>query len=263
MVLTLGTSYEKAIASERRFLADSSRIAGLFFGIAEVLCRALILALLLASAFVLAGSASCLAQLPRSETQLDFNIPTQPLARALVAYGARAGLEVFYDAVLAEGRRSAEVTGSLTPAAALQTLLRGTGYVARTTGPNSFTIVRAPSEEAFVGAAPDAARRLYEPYFATIQTQISDVLCQGAGSALARNEILVQFWLTPSGVITQAEVVRDNGDLVGDQTLAAAMRGVAVGAPPAGMPQPVNMVIFPPFSPPKGCRPANGLRRAG
>jgi hypothetical protein len=225
--------------------------------------RASILAILLASGFSIVGSASCLAQFSRPDTRIDFKIPAQPLARALVAYGAATGLEVFYNAALAESRRSAEVTGSLTATVALQTLLRGTGYVARTTGPGSFTIVRAPPEEAVVDATLEAERRLYEPYFATIQAQISDVLCRSGGSALERSEILVRFWIAPSGVVARAEAVGDDGELADDQTFAIVIRGVAVGAPPAGMPQPVDMVIFPPFGAPKGCRPANGQQRAG
>lgn len=226
--------------------------------------QASILTLLLVSSFVLIGSLPCLAQSSRSEARIDFDIPAQPLARALVAYGTATGLEIFYNAALADRQSSFEVAGSLTPTVALQTLLRGTGYVARITGPGAFTIVPAPREAALVDPALDAAaRRLYEPYFATVQAHISDALCRSAGSAVERTEILFQFWLEPSGVIARAEVVGDNGNPADDQTFAAIMRGVAVGAPPAGMPQPVNMVIFPPSRTSKGCRPAAGQRRAG
>jgi hypothetical protein len=227
------------------------------------LIQASILAFLVVSSVIIIGPASGLAQSSQPEAKVDFNIPAQPLAHALVAYGAATGLEVFYNAALAEWRHSSEVAGSLTPMVGLQTLLRGTGYVVRTTGPGAFTIEPMPREAALAASAADAARRSYEPYFATIQTQISNGLCRSAGTALERAEILLQLWLAPSGVIARAEVVGDDGNPADDQTLAVAMRGVAVGVPPVGMPQPVNMVIFPPSKTSKGCPPVGGQRRAG
>lgn len=222
-----------------------------------------ILALLVVSGAIMFDPASGFAQSSQPEAKFEFNIPAQPLARALVAYGAATGLEVFYKAGLAEGQHSAEVAGSLTPTVALQTLLLGTGYVARTTGAGAFTIVPTPREAARATSTADAARRSYEPYFATVQAQISDFLCRRAGADFEHAEILLQFWLAPSGVIARAEVVGDNGNPADDQTFAVAMRGVAVGVPPAGMPQPVNMVIFPPSKTSRGCGPVSGQRRAG
>lgn len=80
--------------------------------------QASILTLLLVSSFVLIGSLPCLAQTSRSEARIDFNIPAQPLARALVAYGTATGLEIFYNAALADRQNSFEVAGSLTPTVA-------------------------------------------------------------------------------------------------------------------------------------------------
>ena len=232
--------------------------------------QASILALLLIPSFAIAGSAPALApslELERgsapvaatgAETPVDFNIPAQPLARALVAYGAATGLEVFYNAALAERQRSAEVIGILTPAFALQILLRGTGYVARSTGPGAFTIAPGPGEPAPASVVPDAVRRSYEPYFATIQTQIGDILCRSADIASRRDEIVFRIWLTPSGMITRAEVVGNDGTLAEDQTFAAAMRGLAMGVPPAGMPEPVNLVIFPSSNTSRACRSGGG-----
>jgi hypothetical protein len=221
------------------------------------------LALLVASAITTVGSASAFAQSTQSEAPADFNIPAQPLARALMAYGAATGLEIFYDAALAERRNSPGAVGPLTPAVALQNLLRGTGYVARATGPGAFTIAPEPRETALAAAASDAVRRSYEPYFATIQGQISDVLCRSADLAAEPKEIVFQLWLAPSGVISQAEVVGDDETPAGDQTFAAAMRGLVLGTPPVGMPQPVNIVIFPPSKASKECRAVNHQRRAG
>jgi hypothetical protein len=220
-------------------------------------------ALLLGANFTIAGSAPALAQSSGSEARIDFNIPAQPLARALVAYGAVTGLEVFYKAALAERRKSAGVLGSLTPTVALQILLRDTGYVARTTGPGAFTIELEPHEANPTTGTSDTARRIYEPYFAVIQAQISDVICRSADIVSGHDEIVFQLWLAPSGQVARAEVVGDDGNPAEDQTFAIAMRGLAIAAPPAGMPQPVSMVIFPAAKTSKACRSGGGQRRAG
>jgi hypothetical protein len=218
---------------------------------------------LLAAGFTIVGLAPAFAQSSSSEARIDFDIPAQPLARALIAYGVATGLEVFYNAALAERRDSAEVRGLLAPTIALQILLRNTGYVARTTGPGLLTIGPRPREEAPETAISDVALRGYEPYFAAIQSQISDVLCQSADIVPGHDEIVFQLWLAPSGLIARAEVIGDNGIRAEDQSFADALRGLAIGPPPAGMPQPVNMVIFPPFKSSKTCRPDGARRRPG
>lgn len=203
-------------------------------------------------------SPSAFAQSSRPETSVKFNIPAQPLARALATYAAVTGLEVFYNAALADRQVSAEVVGPLTPAVALQTLLLGTGYVARTTGPGAFTIMPEPREATVAAVGAGSVGRLYEPYFATIQARVSALLCRNAEIGLEPADVFIRIWLAPSGLIARAEVVDDGDHPARDQTLANAMRGVAIGAPPAGMSQPVNMVIFPPSKASERCRPVEG-----
>ncbi|MGY3618312.1 hypothetical protein [Bradyrhizobium sp. USDA 10063] len=131
-------------------------------------------------------------------------------------------------------------------------LLLGTGYNARSTGPGVFTIAPATRTSVADPAAPTAAQA-YRPYFATIQARVSDALCRNALIAAARDEVLFRFWLAPSGLIARAEVVTDDGTLAGDQTLAVALQGIVIGAPPADMPQPVNMAIYPPTGSSTSC----------
>lgn len=213
----------------------------------------------LVMAAALLGAESGKAQDTVADRPISFNIPSQPLSRALVAYSAATGLEIFYKAALAEGQTSTDVVGTLTPTAALGELLRGTGYAAKTTGPGALTIVPRAHETA---PASDTARRIYEPYFAAIQTRVADALCSNA--AIASAEVLFQLWLAPSGVIARAEVIRDDGGRSADQTLAAAMRGLAIGTPPPqGMPQPINMVVFPVSKTSSECRRVDRRRGGG
>lgn len=212
------------------------------------------------AAITIIGSAG--AQLRASDAKMTFNIPAQPLSRALLTYGAVTGLEVFYNSALAEEQRSLEVVGIMTPTIALQQLLRGTGYVAKVTGPGAFTIIAMPRETTASAAAAAIARRRHEPYFAAIQARISDALCRKAEMAATRREVFFRFWVAPSGAVALAQVIGDDGEPADDQTHATALRGLALVAPPAEMPQPINMVIFPPVGSSKACE-ADAAQRGG
>ena len=94
-------------------------------------------------------------QPPPASGLRTFDIPAQPLADALIAFGAATGLQVFYDGALAVGRRSAPAKGLFTPMQGLQTLLRGTGYAPHATDDaDTITIVMAPSQPAWPTALP-------------------------------------------------------------------------------------------------------------
>lgn len=185
------------------------------------------------------------AQPLASDAPAPFDIPAQPLADALVAYGAATGLEVFYDGSLAIGRRSAAVKGVFTPIAALQTLLRGTGYVHKTTPyVDTVSVVRAPHEPA---AAQIATLNRFEPYFAVIQSRITEVLCKQDYAKTGDEKIMISLWLDPSGVVSRAQVLGSAPDGERRRSIQSGLQGLHVGqAVPAGLPQPVALVIFPP-----------------
>ncbi len=96
-------------------------------------------------ALVLAGLSAGLALAPAAAqaqpAAIAFNIPAQELNGAVLAFGQRAGIQVFSDAARLAGRRSGAVVGTLTPAEALGRLLAGTGLTYRFTGANRVTIV--------------------------------------------------------------------------------------------------------------------------
>lgn len=73
----------------------------------------------------------------------SFDIPAQPLATALTAFGQQSGLQVSARAPLVEGKTSTAVKGDLPPPAALSQLLTGTGLSFRVTG-GTVTLEHAP-----------------------------------------------------------------------------------------------------------------------
>lgn len=74
---------------------------------------------------------------------VSFSIPAQPLSGALRAFIRATGWQVGYAAGLLDNRQSQAVAGRLTPGAALQSLLSGTGIAARMTGDGTVTLVDA------------------------------------------------------------------------------------------------------------------------
>ncbi|HTJ03339.1 MAG TPA: TonB-dependent receptor plug domain-containing protein, partial [Methylovirgula sp.] len=91
----------------------------------------------------------------RSVTPVNFNIPSQPLASALAAFGRQSGVQVSLDAAVSEGIMSQPVVGRYSPEAALQRLLSGTGIAFRLTSDRTAVLASAPT-----GPVPDGTVQL-------------------------------------------------------------------------------------------------------
>lgn len=186
---------------------------------------------------------------------IAFNIPAQPLSRALIAYGEVTGLEIFYKAELAEGRQSSAVVGRLSPADALRELLRGTGYLAKASGVGSITILPDPGRQAVVPVEN------FEPYFAIIQSRITAALCKRSDVLTGSGDLLLEISLDASGTVAQAKLLGDEEAPEAERAFAQSMQGLHIGAPPpSAMPQPVSIVVFPPTRKSSACSKAIGDR---
>lgn len=75
-----------------------------------------------------------------------FDIPAQPLATALNAFGRQAGLQVSVDAAIARGVQAPAVSGTMTPEQALQRLLAGTGIQAQFNRDGGVLLTRPPGD---------------------------------------------------------------------------------------------------------------------
>lgn len=72
---------------------------------------------------------------------ISFQIPAQPLSAAINAFIRQSGWQISYSSALAAGKTSTAISGSLTPSAALQRLVQGTGITVRISGPGSAALV--------------------------------------------------------------------------------------------------------------------------
>ncbi|WP_295140519.1 TonB-dependent receptor [uncultured Reyranella sp.] len=89
----------------------------------------------------IAGGEAQQAQAVRLAT---FNVPSQPLAQALTAFGQQAGVQIVVNNSAVAGKTSTSIGGSMTAEHALQLLLAGTGVTFRFTSANTVTISGAP-----------------------------------------------------------------------------------------------------------------------
>ncbi len=185
----------------------------------------------------------------RPTSLINFDIPSQPLASALEAYGASTGIEVFYDAALAAGHRSTAVKGMFTAVRGLEALLRGTGYAPRETGLGTISVAPVSQEKTKEAAALGRAFHRYDWYFAILQRRLSKILCDGDRAVVGNGEIIFKFRLANSGAVTYAGVIASGGDPLRDRTLAQEAQGLDIGEPPPpDLPEPIIMVVFPPSS---------------
>lgn len=94
------------------------------------------------------------AQAPAA-AQRQFQVPPGPLAEALTAFAADAGVNVSASPALVQGKRSAGLQGRYTVREALERLLAGSDLQAEAAGPGSY-VLRAVAEVRPVNAAAGA-----------------------------------------------------------------------------------------------------------
>lgn len=211
---------------------------------------------------ILLISGSALAQdAPRSQTD-QYNIPAQPVSRALASFAQTSGVDVLLDEPQAAGRKSSPVIGSFSPPQALTILLGGTGLVARFTSPSSAVIVpvervgaslpRTGDTTAGVVVELDMMRvtaprtigggpRTSAPpaFILAMAGQIRRHII--ADKAIAPDARLrIQTFIRDDGTLHDVRVLRSNGDGQGDRRVLQLLEGMRLDLhPPAGLRQPL------------------------
>ncbi|WMD20819.1 STN domain-containing protein [Achromobacter seleniivolatilans] len=203
------------------------------------------------------AAAGCAEPPPRP---IAFAIAAQPLAQALAEYSLASGLTVLVDSALTEGRHAPAVVGNYSAGDALRKLLAGSSLAIRYASRQSFTLVAEPGR-----SAQDAARqskRLRDTQYATqLQAAVKRALCAARGAEPGSYRALVQLWFDKAWSVSRISWVTSTGSPRLDGRLEAALRGVAVGPMPAGMPQPVTLLLEPRSA--GDCDAMAGAGRAG
>lgn len=93
--------------------------------------------------------------LAQTNTQ-PISVPAGPLTRALNSLAAQTGLQILFDASVADGKTSRGVAGTLTPEQALNAVLADSGVAARFAGSNQVTLQsNATASGTLEGNAPE------------------------------------------------------------------------------------------------------------
>jgi hemoglobin/transferrin/lactoferrin receptor protein len=98
------------------------------------------------------GTSAMILSMPhayaQAQQQTAFNIPASSLAAAIAAFGQQSGLQVTYLPELVADKTSRGVTGTMTPAAALQQVLAEAGVAFRFVNESTISLVRVPAGSA-------------------------------------------------------------------------------------------------------------------
>ena len=188
-----------------------------------------------------------------------FDLPAQPLDAALVAFGEVTGYSVLVSRQLAAGRVAAPVRGGYTPTEALQRLLVGTQLGARFSGSNAFTLLALADAPVAPVPAPAEAAPATPPlqgYAAIVQRSLTRALCRLHPDAFGRYRLAFQLWLDERGRVRAVHVLEPSGVEQRDRAVLQRLRSLLMdGAPPAGLPQPLTILLTPRPDPDADCAP--------
>ena len=98
-----------------------------------------------------------------AERTQPISIGIQPLSHALAELARQTGISVFAAGELTQGRRSASVSGSMAPEAALKIILQGSGLTYRRDSDSTYVVVRGPALIRTSATAPVASGRMPAP----------------------------------------------------------------------------------------------------
>lgn len=132
----------------------------------------------------------------------SFKVPAQSAANGVASLARQADVQLLISARDARGKRTNAVEGSMTVEEAIRRLLEGTGLRAQATGPQTFTVISAPSSGNGEEAAP------------ANETAAADATIIVTGSRIANVAptspvvMLDQDYLQKSGAGTVEEAVR-------------------------------------------------------
>ena len=194
-----------------------------------------------------------------TQATVRFDLPAQPLDAALVAFGEVTGYSVLVSSELAAGRTAAPVRGDYTPAEALQRLLAGTQLGARFSGSNAFTLLAladAPVAPAPVPAEVTPVTAPLQGYAAILQRSLTRALCRLHPDAFGRYRLAFQLWLDERGKVRAVHMLESSGVAQRDRAVLQRLRSLLMdGAPPAGLPQPLTILLTPRPDPGADCAP--------
>jgi hypothetical protein len=175
---------------------------------------------------------------PRLE-ESRFDIPSQSLADALVAFASTTGLEILVDDALVSGRRSADISGTFHPTIALRRIVSDPALDIRYLDSGAVTLqLRRNGRPGENGDDP------FPVFSAAVQAALLRLMCTYGGAANFR--VAAQLWIGADGRIERSLLLDSTGDRARDAEIAELLTRMVIGqARPADLPQPATVIVVP------------------
>jgi TonB family protein len=180
-----------------------------------------------------------------SESQIEFNIPAQPLPIALDQFANAARQSVLFDDELVDGRSSAAVQGRYTPLAALHALLAGTGLTAENVGGSRDRIAAFVLKTGPEVAARDVPAELHRRYDGSVQAGVWKALCADPRTAPSDYRAMLRFQVDAAGLVRQARLLASTGNRQRDAAVISTLSALRVEPPPPDLRQPLTLIVLP------------------
>ncbi|MGJ7484358.1 secretin and TonB N-terminal domain-containing protein [Variovorax sp. LT2P21] len=190
--------------------------------------------------------------------QTHFDLPAQPLEKALAEFGRLTGHSVLVDSAMTRGLTAQAVRGELAAREALGQLLAGTGLSARYSGRNAFTLVPQPEGSApsapipFDTGAPDVLAQAgmgasaVAEFAGALQATIMQAMCTVQPATFGRYRAVLQLWIGPEGRVRRARLLESSGQKSRDAELLEQVQRLSIGhALPPELPQPLTVLLSP------------------
>lgn len=200
---------------------------------------------------VLAGEGMTGASLSRERDALHFDMPAQPLHKALQFYSEMTGRSILYDTRQVAGLHAPAMRGSYTPDEALRRLIAQSGLQAYFASHDVFMLKQAAAASAAAlrdsAALPPSARWPAggDVFYGEVQARITRALCDQPAVRQAGVRMILRFGLDAGHAVSGLRVhVPERPEIA--QRVQQRLDGLPLMAPPPGVSaQSVIMVVQP------------------
>ncbi|MEI2417302.1 STN domain-containing protein [Orrella sp. JC864] len=171
---------------------------------------------------------------------LVFDLPALPLGAALVRYGELTRRSILYETRWVAGRQSGPLRGAMSPEAALDALLAGSGLTARMLSAGAVSVYPLAPAPTASGRAPGA--RVQARYDGYLQREVLQSLCARPALRVDGSRIVLRFSIDDRRRVADLRV-RVAAHPALEPVVREALAGLALDPPPPGMAQPVLMTV--------------------
>lgn len=186
-----------------------------------------------------------------ASVSFDFYLPATTLSEALEQFSRLTGIAVAIDPRYMR-RKTVVVQGQMDPMQALDKLVQGSGLHVRRLASDSVVITMtsrpvSPQQlRHFELAGLDASNLVHRRYAARLQAALIAGLCNVRVTRPGSYRLALQLQINEQGRVARHKRLDTTGNALRDQRIDNILMGLYIGAPPpAGLAQPVLIVILP------------------